>query len=321
MFTRNAFKLFILIAAAVACPSSFAAYPDRPISMIVPFAPGGNLDITARAIAPTLQKILGVSVVVENKPGAGGAIGAGLVSRSAPDGYTILVSTPNAIAVVPYMTKTSYTLSSFRAVGGVASTPLLLDINAGSKLQTIQALMQFACANPGKLTVGISGIGTTNHLGLIRLQEASHCTFTTVPYKGSGPALVDLLGNQIDMVVDQLSSSATQLKSGKLKALAVMTAHRAPTLPDVPTLEESGVKGLDMSTVTGLLVPVNTPTSVVDVLNKALQKAAVDVAVQRILNTVGSTAKASTPEDFMTLIKNEDVTAGKLNAEGKLRTN
>ncbi|MEO6958975.1 MAG: tripartite tricarboxylate transporter substrate-binding protein [Burkholderiaceae bacterium] len=133
--------------------------------------------------------------------------------------------------------------------------------------------------------------------------------------------MVDLLGNQIDMVVDQLSSSATQLKSGKLKALAVMTAHRVPTLPDVPTLEESGIKGLDLSTVTGLLVPVNTPTPVVDVLNKALQKAATDASVQRILSTLGSTAKASNPEEFMTLIRNEDVTAGELNAEGKLRTN
>lgn len=321
MLTEKLIKLLTLIAGVAICSSSFAAFPDRPISMIVPFAPGGNLDITARAIAPTLQKILGVSVVVENKPGAGGAIGAGFVSHSNADGYTILVSTPNAIAVVPYMTKTSYTLKNFRAVGAIASTPLLLDVNASSKFQTVQALMQFACANPGKLNVGVSGIGTTNHLGLIRLEEASHCKFTTVAYKGSGPALVDLLGNQIDMVVDQLSSSAAQLKSGNLRALAVMTAHRVPMLPDVPTLDESGVKGLDLSTVTGLLVPVKTPAMVVDVLNKALQKAADDASVQRILGAVGSAAKASTPEEFMTLITNEDATASKLNSEGKLRTN
>lgn len=319
MFNNKAIKQSILFCAVAACSSAYAAYPDRNITLIVPFAPGGNLDITARAIAPALQKTLGATVIVENKPGAGGSIGAGFVSRSHPDGYTVLVTTPNAIAVTPYMTKTPYTLANFRSLGLVATTPLIIDVNGKSKFQTIQSLLKYACANPGKVTVGHSGIGTTNYIGLISLEDASHCKFSAIPYKGSGPALVDLLGNQIDVVVDQLSSSAGQLKSGNLKALAVMTASKVPSLPNVPTLEESGVKGLDASTDTGLLVPKETPSAIVDVLNKALQKVAQDKSVQNILGKVGSTAISSTPEKFMSMIDDENKIAGKLSAEGKLQ--
>ncbi|OWT66226.1 Bug family tripartite tricarboxylate transporter substrate binding protein [Candidimonas nitroreducens] len=319
MSKKRLFKLSLLCAAVAASSTALAAYPDRAITMIVPFAPGGNLDITARAVAPALSKALGgQSVVVENKPGAGGSIGAGYVARGKADGYTLLVSTPNAIAVTPYMTKTPYTLKSFRAIGLVAHTPLLIDVNGKSKYKTIQELMKYACANPGKVTVGHSGIGTTNYLGLISMEEASHCKFSAVPYKGSGPALVDLLGNQIDMVVDQLSSSAAQIHSGNLKALAVMTAERVPSLPNVPTLQEAGVKGVDASTNTGLLVAAGTPDDIVDTLNKALQKVAQDPSVRNVLGKVGSTAMSSTPQKFMGMIEAESKVAAKLSAEGKL---
>ena len=319
MSTNKIFKLSLLCAAMAASSAALAAYPDRTITMIVPFAPGGNLDITARAIAPALSKALGgESVVVENKPGAGGSIGAGYVARTKPDGYTLLVTTPNAIAVTPYMTKTPYSLKSFRAVGLVAYTPLIIDVNGKSKFKTIQDLMKYACANPGKVTVGHSGIGTTNYIGLIRLEEASNCKFSAIPYKGSGPALVDLLGNQIDVVVDQLSSSASQVHSGNLKALAVMTANRVPDLPNVPTLQEAGVKGVDASTSTGLLVPEKTPDDVVNTLNKALQKVAQDPSVRNVLGKVGSTAMSSTPQKFMGMIEAESKVAAKLSAEGKL---
>jgi tripartite-type tricarboxylate transporter receptor subunit TctC len=320
MSTKKLFKLSLLCAAVAASSAALAAYPDKAITMIVPFAPGGNLDITARAIAPALSKALGgTSVVVENKPGAGGSIGAGYVARTAPDGYTLLVSTPNAIAVTPFMTKTPYTLKSFRSIGLVAHTPLLIDVNGKSKYKTIQELMKYACANPGKVTVGHSGIGTTNYLGLISLEEASHCKFSAIPYKGSGPALVDLLGNQIDMVVDQLSSSAAQIHSGNLKALAVMTAERVSDLPNVPTLQEAGIKGVDASTNTGLLVPAKTPDAVVKTLNEALQKVAQDPSVRNVLGKVGSSAISSTPQKFMGMIEEESKVAAKLSAEGKLK--
>lgn len=319
MTIKNSVRISALLCAATLSLPALAAYPDRPIDMIVPFAPGGNLDITARAIAPVLAKALHTKITVENKPGAGGVIGAGLVARSRPDGYTILVTTPNAIAVAPYMTKAPYKPSDFRAIGLVAKTPLLIDVNGKSKFKDIHDFLKFACANPGKITVGHSGIGTTNYMGLISLEEASKCTFTAIPYKGSGPALVDLMGNQIDAVVDQLSSSSALIHSNKLKALAVLTATRVPSLPNIPTLAESGVKGIDASTNTGLLVPRKTPSAIVNVLNKALRTVAQSKSVRNVLGKVGSTAESSTPEKFMTMIVNEDKLAAKLSAEGKLR--
>lgn len=316
---KHGIRLSLLLCATALSFPSLAAYPDRPIDLIVPFAPGGNLDITARAIAPVLAKALHTKITVENKPGAGGVIGAGFVARSRPDGYTILVSTPNAIAVAPYMTKAPYKPADFRAIGLVAKTPLLIDVNSKSKFTDIKGFLKYACANPGKITVGHSGIGTTNYMGLIALEEASKCHFTAIPYKGSGPALVDLMGGQIDAVVDQLSSSSPLIHSGKLKALAVLTAKRVPSLSDVPTLAESGVEGIDASTNTGLLVPVKTPSAIVKKLNEALRQVAASKAVKSTLGKVGSTAESSTPDAFMTLITNEDKVAAKLSAEGKLR--
>ncbi|SAI67444.1 lipoprotein [Bordetella ansorpii] len=295
-----------------------ADYPERPITMVVPFAPGGNLDITARLVAPALGKALKATVVVLNKPGAGGIIGAAQVAKADPDGYTILVTTPNAIAVAPFMASTGYTASDFKSAGMIANTPLLIDVNPSGKYQDIKSLLKAACDDPGKVTVGHSGIGTTNYVALINLQEATGCKFTAISYKGSGPALVDLAGGQIDVVIDQLSSSANLIHGGKLKALAVMTAERVPSLADIPTLAESGVKGIDASTSTGLLVPSATPAEIVRRLNAALQVVARDKTVKTSLEAIGSTAKWSEPGAFSAMIDQESAQAKRLSEAGKL---
>lgn len=298
----------------------FAAYPEKPITMIVPFSPGGNLDITARIVAPALEKILKARIVVINKPGAGGIIGANQVARSAPDGYTMLVTTPNAIAVAPFMAATDYKPEDFQAVGLIASTPLVVDVAAGSPHQTIQDLIKYACDNPGKLTVGHSGIGTTNYVAMIKLQQITKCAVNPIAYKGSAPALVDLAGGQLDAVVDQLSSSANLIEGGKLKALAVMTGQRVPALKDVPTLAESGIKGLDESTRTGILLPKGVPADIVKKLNDAVLRAASDDTVKTAMGNIGSMAESSTPQAFTDLISNETEVARRLDQAGQLKT-
>lgn len=309
-----------VLGVALALPfSSQAEYPDKPITLVVPFAPGGNLDITARTFAPELSKALKVDVTVENKPGGGGAIGAGYVAHAHADGYTVLVSTPNAIAVVPHMTRAPYKPTDFQAIGLMATTPLLIEVNKDSRFKDFKGLLDYICANPGKLTVGHSGIGTTNYMGLIAMEEASKCEVTPIPYKGSGPALVDLLGGQIDAVVDQLSSSSGMIHSGKLRALAVLTAKRVSALPDVPTVAESGIKGIDAATDTGLLVAAKTPSAITERLNKAMHDASSSPRVQKAMENIGSAAIASTPDRFAAMITDEDAFAGKLSAEGKLK--
>ncbi len=304
---------------AAAAPA-FADYPNKPITMVVPFSPGGNLDITARIIAPAMEKSLNARIVVVNRPGAGGIIGANQVARAAPDGYTILVTTPNAIAVAPFMTDTDYKPEDFQSVGIIAKTPLVIDVASGSKFSSVQDLIKQACDNPGKMTLGHSGIGTTNYVAMIRLQQATECTFNPIAYKGSAPALVDLAGGQIDLVIDQLSSSANLINGGKLKALAVMTRQPVPALKGVTTLEEAGIKGLDESTSTGLLLPNGTPEEVITTLNEAVKKAVDDETVKKAMENIGSTAISSEPAAFTALISNETKMARELDQAGKLKT-
>lgn len=314
------------IAVASAVPAIYAgkalsaSLSNEPITLIVPFSPGGNLDTVARSVAPTLADILGVSVVVENKPGAGGVIGAAQVARAKPDGHTLLVTTPNALTVAPLMTKTSYTLKDFTAIGSIARASLVVVVNPQGRFQTMGALLEVARNHPGSVTVGHAGLGTTNNVALLGLEEAADCRFTAVPYKGSAPALTDLLGNQIDVVIDQITSSMSNIVAGKLKALAVMTADRDPFLPNVPTLAETGVKGFTATTETGLMAPAGTPDTIVQQLNKALNEAAGSEKVKSVLANAGSTAAPSTPAEFQRVLDNQAQSAQVLHQKGRLTT-
>lgn len=295
-----------------------ASLKSNPIRLVVPFSPGGNLDTVARAVAPTLAEILGVSVVVENKPGAGGVIGAAEVARAKPDGHTLLVTTPNAVTVAPLMTKTSYSLQDFTAIGSIAWASLVVVVNPQGRFKTMEALLDAARKNPGSVTMGHAGLGTTNNIALLGLEEAAGCQFTAVPYKGSAPALTDLLGNQLDAVIDQLTSSMPNIAAGKLKALAVMTTDRDPFLPDVPTLAEAGIKDFTATTETGLMAPAGTPDDIIQQLNKALNQAAVSEKVKTVLANVGSTAAPSSPAEFQRVLDNQAVNAQALHQKGKL---
>lgn len=311
--------LAALAAAACALPAFAQKFPQKPVTLVVPFAPGGNLDVVARTLAPALGQVLGQSVIVDNRAGAGGAIGASYVARAQPDGYTLLVSTPNALVVLPLMTKTSYQLDNFAPIGLAATTPLVIAVRGQGPYKDIDAVLSAARSKPGQVTAGHAGPGTTNHIALLQLEQAGKLSLNTVPYKGSAPALTDLLGGQIDLVVDQLTSSAAHIQSGMLRAVAVMSKDRDPALPNVPTLREAGLKDFDATTATGLLAPAGTPQEVIGALNAALRKALADDNVKRRLVSVGSPGQASSPDEWLAMLKKEDASAHVLAKTGKLK--
>lgn len=310
--------------AAAACftASAFAAegLSSGPVTLVVPFAPGGNLDIVARIVAPALEKALGQRVIVDNRAGAGGAIGATYVSRAEPDGHTLLVTTPNAVGVLPQVMKTSYRLSSFAPVAEIATTPIVVMVRKNSPFKDMAALLAAARAKPGQVTVGDSGPATTADVAVLELENAAKIKLNVIGYKGSGPALIDLVGGQIDSMVDQLSSSASHIQQGTLRAVAVMSRSREPMLPDVPTLKEAGVADFEATTSTGLLAPANTPPATIDALNAAVRKALADPAVAAKLAQVASRVTTSSPADWGSVLQAEEKRGIALVGAGKLKT-
>ena len=320
MLRRTILKALGAGAAAASLPS-LAQISSRPITLIVPFAAGGNIDLVGRIIAPPLAKLLGQTVVVQNRAGAGGAIGVSEVARAEPDGSTLLVSTPNAIGVVPRMVHTTYDMASFASVGLISFTSQVIVIRAENpKFKSFPDLIAYARANPGRGSVAHSGIGTTNHMAILQLQEAAGIQLNVVAYKGSGPAIVDLLGGQIDVLVDQLSSSISNIKAGKFIALTVLSNARDPLVPDVPGTKEGGLAAVDTSTTTGLLAPAKTPPATLATLNAALNKALGEEDTRAQLLRVGSIARPGPAEAFTALLKAEDQQAQALAAAGKLKT-
>jgi hypothetical protein len=313
--------LMAVAAVAVACGATVQAQmPNKPITLIVPFAAGGNLDIVGRLIAPGLAKQLGQSVVVQNKPGAGGVLGATELSRSEADGTVLLVSTPNAITVAPKMVQTQYTLDSFAAIGLISSTSLLLVTRTEqNKFQDFASFVAYAKANPGKVSVANAGIGTSNHIAIMQLQIMAGIELNVITYKGSGPANIDLLGGQVDVSIDQLSSAISHLKSGRARAMMVVASERDPLVPEVPSAKELGLPTLEVSTTAGLLAPGKTPTATLAILNDALNKTLADPALQEQFTRAASRARPGSSAVFTELMKTEDKQAAELAAAGKLR--
>jgi len=318
--TRRALLLTCAAAFAVCSLGAQAQMPNKPITLIVPFAAGGNLDIVGRLIAPGLAKELGQSVVVQNKPGAGGVLGATELSRSEPDGTVLLVSTPNAITVAPKMVQTQYTLDSFAAVGLISSTSLLLVTRTEQpKFKDFASFVAFAKANPGKVSIANAGIGTSNHIAIMQLQIMAGIELNVITYKGSGPSNIDLLGGQVDVSIDQLSSAITYLKSGRTRAMMVVAAERDPLVPDVPSAKELGLPQLEVSTTAGLLAPAKTPAATLALLNAALNKTLADPQIQEQFTRAASRARPGPAAVFTTLMQTEDKTAAALAAAGKLK--
>jgi tripartite-type tricarboxylate transporter receptor subunit TctC len=298
-----------IATALLFCASgAFAqAYPAKPIRMIVPFAPGGNVDINARAVAPGLAQLLGQQVIVDNRAGAGGTIGTDVVAKSAPDGYTLLMASSsimtNGPAVYP---KLPYDIvRDFAAVGRVAVVPLVIVVHPSLPARNTRELIAIAKAQGGKLVFANAGVGTTNHLIAELFMIRTGTRMSLIPYKGSAPALIDLVAGHVFGHVDQISSALPYIKAGRIRAIAVTTAKRAVALPEVPTLAESGVPGFDASTVTGILAPAKTPRDVVQKLNAALGQVLAQAAVKERFTAVGAEVQPSTSDELAAWIRDD----------------
>jgi tripartite-type tricarboxylate transporter receptor subunit TctC len=300
-------RLLAPILALLATAAAAQPYPSKPIRIIVPFAPGGNVDITARLVAPGLTEALGQPVVVENKPGAGGTIGADFVAKSPPDGYTLLMGSNSTFSVAPslYPRNPYHPVRDFAPVIIIASAPFVLVVNPSSPSTSPRALVARSKVSPGKLTMSSAGTGSSNHLVGELFQEISGASFTHVPYKGSGQALTDLMGGQVDLHFDQITSAASHIQAGKLRALMVTAPQRVAILPDVPTAAETGYPSFEATNVTGLIAPAGTPREIVDKLNAATQKVVSQDAVKEKFEQLGASAVGGTPEQFATYIRDD----------------
>jgi len=288
------------LLALVATAASAQTYPTKPIRLVVPFPPGGATDILARDVAQKLTEAWGQQVIVDNRPGAGGNIGSELVAKSAPDGYTLEMGTVGTHAInASLYAKMPYDhVKDFVPVILVAGVPNVLVVNPAVPANSVAELIAYAKANPGKLNFASSGNGTSIHLSGELFKFMAGVQMTHVPYKGSAPALQDLIGGQVQLMFDNLPPSLPQIKAGKLRALAVTSLARAPALPDVPTMAEAGLPGYEASSWFGVLAPAGTPPAIVTKLNAEIAKWLATPEAKEKLSKQGANAAGGTPEDF-----------------------
>lgn len=318
---------FIAAASSVLAGSALPAiaqqktYPSKSVSIVVPYAPGGNIDTLARTLAIPLGKELGQSVLVDNRAGGGGAIGTTLVARSAPDGHTLLITTTGQFATLPQMIKTSYKVSDFEPICIASKTPMLLVARKNdTRFRNIDEFVKFAKAKPKTISAGHAGPGTINHLALLQLENAIDASINAIAYRGSAPALGDLLGGQIDVVLDQVTSSMPHIKAGNLQALALMSPDPDPGLPGVPSLKQAGLATFDATTYLAVLVPARTPADVISTLLPALKKSIADPALEKTLKELGSAPYFAEASVFRNLVNTEETLSAQFIRDGRLKT-
>ncbi|HYD57670.1 MAG TPA: tripartite tricarboxylate transporter substrate binding protein [Burkholderiales bacterium] len=283
-----------------------AQFPSRPITIVVPYAPGGTNDIMARAVAGKMQESIGQSVVVENKPGAGGNIGAAHVAKSAPDGHTILTASVGVYSINKWMQKLPYDPEKdFAPITNGGSVPNMLIVHPSVPVKDVRELIAFARANPGKVAFASMGSGTTGHLSGELFKQLANADILHVPYKGSAPALQDLLGGQVQLMFDNMPTAIKLAQSGKVKGLALTSLQPHPLAPGVPTLDQAGLKGFDVTAWFGFAAPAGTPKPVIDRLNAEMVKALRDPVVSENLTKLGVTIIADTPEHFAAYMASE----------------
>ena len=297
---------FAALCLAAAAPVAHAAdYPIRPVKFVVPYPPAGTTDVLARIVAQWLSEKMGQSFVVENKPGAGNNLGVDFVVNAPPDGYTMLLVNPaNGINATLYKNLTFNFIRDIAPVAGIVRTPNVMEVTPSLPVKTVAEFIAYCKANPGKLNMASSGSGTSVHLSGELFKSMTGCDMLHVPYKGAGPALIDLMGGQVHVIFDNLPSSVGHIKSGKLRALGVTSQEREPSLPGVPTVGET-VPGYEATAWFGIGMPKGTPREFIDKVNAEVNRALADPRFQARMAELGGKPIAGTPEDFGRVIAAE----------------
>lgn len=291
-------SLLATVALSAAAASAMAAYPDRPVILVNPYAAGGPADVVARSLARALEKRLGQPVVVENKPGGGASIGTGFVARAKPDGYTLLLGTSAGHVVTPLMQKTVYDgVKGFAFCSVVAVQPIMLVVNPSRGIRSVPALIARAKAEPGKWSYGSAGVGGATHLGAELFQQVAGVQLNHIPYAGASPAINDVVGGQTDLAMLNLSASLPFIRQGRLVALAYASDKRSSLLPEVPTLAEAGVAGADAATWYSLAAPAGTPADIVRTLSETVRAVNDDPDYRRVMQEQAIELMALSPQE------------------------
>ena len=316
---------YLLVAAALvtaySANSQGQTYPARPVRIIVPFAPGGNVDLVVRGISQRLSEGLGQQVIVDNRPGSSGLLGTHLVAKAAPDGYTLLAMA-NTFAVVPsIMSNPGYDpLKDFAGVSQTCLVPQVLVVNPALPVRSVQQLVALSKARPGDMSYASAGVGGTGHMAAELFNRHVGLRMLHVPYKGNAQAIVDVISGQVTMMFDQVSTSAPHIRAGKLKGLAVTSLKRSPLFPDLPTIDESGMRGFEDITFNGLVAPAGTPGEILARLNGDVAKAVATPELHQRFIQIGVELTASaSPDAFMAYISAEFVKKAKLAREAGIK--
>ncbi|OWT80259.1 MULTISPECIES: tripartite tricarboxylate transporter substrate binding protein [unclassified Achromobacter] len=316
MLLKHLRKWLCVAATVFACAATpaHAAYPDRPIRLVIPFAPGGSTDVLGRILAEALHPLLGQTVIVENRPGAGGNIGGDFVARSAPDGYTLLLAAAGPTVINPSL----YSHMPFNPAKDLAPISCLerehnlMVVNKSLPVHNLQDFLEYAKQHPGKLSFGSPGNGSPAQLAGELLKQKAGIQAQHVPYKGTGPAVTDLVAGHIDFIIDNMPALLPQVKAGNLRALAVPSDQRATAAPDIPTFDEAGEKGFVVMAWKGLMAPAGTDPAVIERLHAAVVKALQDPQLRQRFQDLGAEPLGSSPTEFARQIADETVWWGKL---------
>jgi tripartite-type tricarboxylate transporter receptor subunit TctC len=299
----------VLAAPAIVRADTF---PSKQIRWVIPFAPGGNYDVTARIVSDPMSRELGQTVLIDNKPGAGGVVGLEAAVQAPADGYTIVMSSFTVGYVAPIFAGKQQMLQVLAPVSILTTAPTMIVTRSNGRFADMGALLAEAKSKPATVTMGHSGNGTTNHVGILRLQLNENIKFNIIPYKGSGPGIADLLAGNIDCFSDQLPSSMPHIQDGKLRALVNLGLERIPDLPNVPTLKDAGCKPFEGGTTAGVFVRLDTPQPLVDRLNKAVVAGLKDPAANKRLRELGAIVRPSTPQEFTDVLKSDEANVSEL---------
>jgi len=297
--------LLALAAALAAAGAAAQDFPSRPVKIVVPWPPSGNVDITARTLAPAFGEALGQQVIVENLAGAGGRIGTTSVAKASADGYTLLLGSSGTITSGPAVFKNiSYDPpKDFVAVGAIQSVPIVLTAAPKTPVSSYKEFVALANSKPGQLSIASAGSGSSNHLAIELLMRQANLKLLHIPYKGSGPAITDLLGSQVETMMDQLTASIEHIRGGRIKALAVSSHKRSPLLPNVPTLDELGVTGYEASTFTGIFGPAGIPAAATQKLYAALRRALANETVRERYRSMGVEVMDMSQAEFAAYVR------------------